>query len=166
MCGILAIGCLIFCFAPCCFTMTALPRKSYTASYKLRVLDHALAFGSSVACRVFGIDASMLCRWRQRGDVLRSADGTCRRVGRPGRPVTFPELENVLYQWFMSQRRFYLPITYSDIQQRMLELVQQNHHHTFKASNTWPSGLLRSHRLSLRTSTGLPLKLITLHIPS
>ena len=137
------------------FTMTALPRKSYTASNKLRVLDHALAYGSSVACRVFGIDASMLCRWRQRGDVLRSADGTCRRVGRPGRPVTFPVLEQVLYKWVMSQRRLHIPVTYGDIQQKMLELVQHNHNHAFKASNTWLSGFLKRHHLSLRTSTCL-----------
>ena len=114
---------------------------AYTASHKLRVLDHALVSGSSVACRVFGIDASMLCSWRQRGDVLRSADGTCRRVGRPGRPVTHPELENVLYQWVMNQRGWYLPVTYSDIQEKMLELVEPLRG-TFKASNTWLSGFL------------------------
>ena len=128
-----------------------LPRKSYTNKYKISVLIYAEIHGVADASQRFQIHHSMIYRWLAKSLHLLTENPKSRRTGTPGRKPLFKNEEALLYEWIMSQRAQFMPVSYSDIQHLMLELV--GHQRRFKASLGWLYGFLKRYNLSLRTVT-------------
>ena len=97
------------------------PRKSYSATYKLKVIGYSIEYSIKEACSKFHIDPSMICRWKKRRDGFESAKKTCRRVGMSGRPVAHSTEEKIFYDWIISKRS--RPVTFEDKRDRMLSLL-------------------------------------------
>lgn len=125
-------------------------RKSYSIKYKLSVLSYAEQVSSSEACRLFHINPSMLCRWRQLKSRLLTTDNRRRHLPGAGRPVSFPAEEIELSTWIKETRACGYPVTYSDLKDKMSHLV---HDISFKGSNGWLYGFLRRFQFSLRHVT-------------
>jgi hypothetical protein len=82
-----------------------LPRKSYSISYKLKVLSFCDLHGRKATIQEFHIDSSMLCRWLKARDSFESSlsTGNKYRIGSPGRNVTHSDLESSeLYRWIIN----------------------------------------------------------------
>lgn len=79
------------------------PRVSYTASFKLRVVAHAVDKGNRSAGKQFNIDESCVRRWRsQRENILQIPRN--KRALR-GRSAVFPELEREVAAWITEKRK-------------------------------------------------------------
>lgn len=126
-----------------------IPRKSYTVQYKLRVIEYSEQYSAKVASKIFNIHLSMIGRWKKKLMQMKESKPTLRRVGAPGRMVSYPVLECELNEWIVNQRRQALPVSYTDVKEKMLTLAPSS----FKASNSWLSGFLSRFNLSLRTIT-------------
>ena len=129
-----------------------IPRKSYSAIYKLKVIEYSIEYSIKEAYSKFHIDPSMICRWKKRQDYLVSAKKTCRSVGKSGRPVAHSTEEQILYDWIIAERSNYLPVTFEDIQDKMLSLLPEPK--VFKASYGWLKGFVSRYNLSNRIITG------------
>lgn len=81
-----------------------IPRKSYTATYKLSVLQFAEERSIKEACLKFHIDPSMISRWKSKQEAFSSAKKTCKRVGLSGRPVSYPVEERDIFKWIVDLR--------------------------------------------------------------
>jgi len=58
-----------------------MPRSSYSAAEKLKVLQYAKDHGKRVAARHFNIDHSMISRWGKIEEKLKLAKGQNRCIG-------------------------------------------------------------------------------------
>ena len=129
-----------------------MPRKSFTIQYKISVIEFALEFSAKKASSTFHIHPSMISRWiKQRHDFLslHKKELTKRRLGSPGRKVSFPAQEILLNQFIQRARGQGFPVSYRKIQTEMKAICPSQ----FKASYGWLYGFLNRHNLSLRIIT-------------
>ena len=77
-------------------TVISKVRKSYTAAYKLKVVELALEIGVTKAARVFNICHSMVSRWVKNVLKFKVSKPHCRKIG-SGRTPAHPELETQLH---------------------------------------------------------------------
>ena len=122
------------------------PRKSYSIQYKLKIIAYCKQHSRKQTCAKFHIHTSMLCRWIQLEPILIQKQSTAcnasthikRWLGTPGRyPIQYRnKIEHDLYDWIYDNRRQYISIRYSDLQQKMLSIVPTT---SFKAFYGWIS---------------------------
>lgn len=77
------------------------PRKSYTASFKLAVIEKAETIGNRAAAREYEIDEKCIRRWRQQKNVLKHMPK--QKKAHRGRAVAFPSLKPIWKNGLMSK---------------------------------------------------------------
>ena len=100
-------------------------RKSYTAAYKLKVVELALEIGVTKAARVFSICHSMVSRWVKNVSKFKVSKPQCRKIG-SGRTPAHPELETQLHSDIIIDRQCGIPVSLSNVKNRMLALVKDS----------------------------------------
>jgi hypothetical protein len=77
-------------------------RKSYTAGFKLNVIDHAKKFGTRAAALKFEVGENMIRKWKQEEERLTA----CNRNRRAFRGLSpkWPGLEERLKNWVIEKR--------------------------------------------------------------
>ena len=110
-----------------------LPRKSFTSQYKLSVSKYFDSCKSArLTCDRFSINPSMLCRWNQQRELLTTTKkSNARRLGRPGRKISYPEHEQELFNQIIHDRQSGYLVSCNQVRDKMLELTENTH---FKAS--------------------------------
>ena len=63
----------------------------------MSVIEYAKDSSASAASRFFNIHRSMVSRWMKQEIDLQHAHPRQRRLGTPGRRVSYPESENIVY---------------------------------------------------------------------
>jgi hypothetical protein len=138
-----------------------LPRKPHSLQYKLHCLDyyhhHQNNITLTLAAKQLHIHKSMLCRWLKQEDQLRQFHrdhslAQCRaRFKLCDRPTSgkYPQQEQDLYRWIQEQRSQYFPVTYTDAQEKMRALTDNQ----CKASHQWLYGFMNRYQLSRRKMT-------------
>ena len=77
-------------------------RNAYDAAFKLKAISLAVEEGNRAASRTFGINESMVRRWRRQHEQLTRCKKTTKAFR--GKKSRWPELENVLEDWANTQR--------------------------------------------------------------
>ncbi|KAH7728684.1 hypothetical protein AAVH_03995 [Aphelenchoides avenae] len=86
---------------------SASKRLSYPREFKLLVVDYFYANGQNKyrTCKEFQITKSMLNGWLQKVDSIRRSRPGSLKSGRSGRKPQFPDVEQQLYDLYMSKMR-------------------------------------------------------------
>lgn len=135
--------------------MSKIRRSSYSASEKLKILKYAKNHGQREAARHFSIDHSMISRWKNREDKLKSAKGESRRIG-AGRKANYPEAEASLKNWLIELQNDGIAVTSKVAKFYMKEVLIGEFAQVypdgenFLASERWLYGFIRRNGFSLR----------------
>jgi len=152
------------------------PYRSYTVSYKLRVLS--FWFGKTIPCGPntfreptrlevavhFKLPVGNLSRWKKaekEGKFLLQTRSQ-RRQGGGGRHRQWGEMERMLYEEFRERRALGRPVRRGWFRRVSKELFQKAYPGdslTFRFSNGWFRRFLNSHQISLRFVTNTASKL-------
>ena len=133
--------------------------RSYTVEQKLislRQLREEYGGNISLASRELGIDQKRIREWRDKESSLVGAtDKKRRRACGSGCKAKFPEVEERLYRWFLTQREKRLNVNYHRVQEEAhkireeLEIDKEN----FVCSNKWIWGFCKRHSITSRRIT-------------
>ena len=138
-------------------------RNSYEAGFKLKVVELAEINGNSNAARENNIDEKLVRDWRKNKIILSEMPKTKR--AKQGDLPSFPELENEINEWVLSQRQNGYVVTSGSIRFRALQLKKSEKYQnqtdisSFKASAGWCSRFMNRNSLTLRQRTKIAQKL-------
>lgn len=138
-------------------------RHSYCAAFKLQVIKAAEETDNSKSARKFGVDVSMVRRWRAFNSKLNQCPKGKKAFRGPSKK--FPALENELKQWVEDSRAQGFIVTRTMIRLRALKLKNTPPYKDneelkmFKASAGWCSRFMKREGLVLRMRTKLAQKL-------
>ena len=79
-------------------------RSSYTIEFKLRVLDHTENESMRKTAAHFGIDESVVHRWKVNSDATKAVHKKSRKHVKHIRLSKYPHLEEAMKSWVLSQR--------------------------------------------------------------
>lgn len=129
-------------------------RKSYSISYKLKVIQHHSLSGSSQAstCKHFSLAPSMLSRWLRDHHKFQAEPRKSMCKPGSGRHVQHPLSEILVNRWIADRRTEGHCVTYTHIltQMRTLSGIEVTH--------GWLYGFMSRFKLSLREITNKILK--------
>lgn len=127
--------------------------NSYTAAFKLKVVEYALEHGKRAAGRHFDVDEKCVRRWCGQKEHLASASST-RRAFR-GKPCKYPEVENELLSYVTEVRNNGFALSTDMLRFRALELADAKGipRADFKASAGWIRRFMKRKNLSIRRRT-------------
>ncbi|CAG8631282.1 4978_t:CDS:2, partial [Gigaspora rosea] len=92
---------------------------------KREVVNYATQYGRNQAARKFKLDGSIVGRWvKVSENWTEETNNRSKRVG-SGRQAFFPEAERILYTWVIEQRKQALAVTYTALQNKIAEILQQ-----------------------------------------
>jgi len=149
------------------------PYRSYTVSFKLRVLSYWAAAQTSCGrtkvreptrievAKRFRIPATNLTRWRreeEQGKFTEMRGGQRRTVG-VGRNRQWPGMKRELFEKFRERRALGRPVRRSWFRRVSKELFQKHYpsegdtSNSFRFSNSWFRSYLSRHQISLRQIT-------------
>ncbi|CAG8820736.1 3137_t:CDS:1, partial [Gigaspora rosea] len=97
-------------------------RTSYKASEKLTVIQEAKRIGVLAASRHFGIDQSMVSRWKNSEEKFNNVISGNRRIG-AGRVSFYSAAEEELIKWFNELRRMEIAVTAGSIKMQMITIL-------------------------------------------
>jgi transposase-like protein len=132
-------------------------RVSYTAEFKLNVIEKAEEVGNREAGRVFNVDESNIRLWRKSKENF-SETGRYRRSFRRG-VTAWPDLEDALHHWILEQRENGAPISTINIRKKAKLLAVESGIENFIAGPTWCHRFMRRKNLSIRNRTTVGQKL-------
>lgn len=92
------------------------PRKAYNAAFKLKAIDLGVEEENRAAARKFGINESMVRRWRWQCEELTQCKKTTKAFS--GHKSRWPELENVLENCVNTRRADGRGVSTGQIQQK------------------------------------------------
>ncbi|RPA95695.1 hypothetical protein L873DRAFT_1296168 [Choiromyces venosus 120613-1] len=147
------------------------PYRSYTVSYKLRVLSYWI--GTRIRCSptkvreltqeevaaYFKVPASNLSRWRieEKEGKFKQQKAGQRRAAGGGRKRCWPEMEKELFQQFRERRALGRPVRWGWFKRVSKDLFKKHYParnpEEFRFSNGWFRGYLNWHQISLRFAT-------------
>ncbi|CAG8754052.1 18445_t:CDS:2, partial [Racocetra fulgida] len=140
-------------------------RRSYTATFKLDVINYAKQNSNRAAAREYNIDHAMVKRWCEKEEKFKVAKASSRRVG-SGQKAAYPLAEDALKQWIDKLRNEGIAVMPSAVKFNMSNLLLNNfsQHYpdvfeTFRASNNWFYRFMNQYDLSLHRQTKLGQKL-------
>lgn len=125
--------------------------KSYTAAFKLAVVDKAETVGNRAAGREYGVDERCVRRWRAEKSILKEMPKS-KRARRSG-VVVWPNLENNLAKWVKEQREKGMPISTVQIRLQARILASNMGFTNFKGGSNWCFRFMSRNNLSVRTRT-------------
>ena len=89
--------------------------KTYSADFKLKVIESAKSTNNSAAGRAHHVDVRCVRRWRKQEKLIKRQDceGAKTRVRLPGggKKPRSHEMEEILFDWIISMRRVGLRVT-------------------------------------------------------
>ena len=145
---------------------TARRKRSFDASFKLKVIDYAVSQSNRVAARHFGIDEKRVREWKKQRNDLQMLPNKKRRMEGGGRKATLPDVEDELLVWIDKMRAENQQVTRSSIQQKALSIIRAHGEASdFTASRGWLERFCRRHQLSLRRRTTVSQRLPSDLIP-
>ena len=128
-------------------------RQSYTAAFKLKVVNYSKEHGKHAAERQFGVCPRMVRRWCGDEEGLKELPRSKR--ARRGRPCFFPDLEAKLVSWVHEMRAQAYAVSRQDVRWKALELSSQFPAFTKLPSENWCSRFMARNSLCLRARTKL-----------
>ena len=131
--------------------------RSYTLEFKLGVIQWLESHKCSLraASKQFGVDRKVIRSWVDSRDVLLSAlvhYGPHRRKLHNGKPPASPELDQLVLEYLLQQRREGYLVGDRELQRKALECAEELGLETFKATNMWLRGW--KHRCSVQVQNG------------
>ena len=134
------------------------PRKSYTASEKLKVIAYAEEHSNAAAEKEFGIRESNIRSWRK--DKIKLQEMPKSKKVAKGRPASHPALEQKVVLWVRERRAAGIGVSTKDIRMKALQIARTiGGLSDFKASVGWCRRFMRRNLLSLRRRTHIAQKL-------
>jgi len=135
-------------------------RKGYSVAYKKGIVEESQNKNLTAFCKEKKLDLRLVRKWRAEYDNLskqvEEGNGKKRKLG-SGRQPSFPELEDIIYDFIADRRSRALVVRRADIQAFAiatlphLDISPQ----IFKASKGWLDNFFQRYELSLRRTTTL-----------
>ncbi|KAG5285656.1 hypothetical protein AALO_G00005910 [Alosa alosa] len=122
-------------------------RRPFTARYKLDAIQLAKEKGNRAAGREYGIDESVIRRWRANEEKLRSFPED--KKANRGHSSHHPQLEQDLVSWIKSLQESGKDISTEQIRRKALDMAKVIQIIGFFASPHWCWRFLRRHKLSI-----------------
>ena len=147
--------------------------RTFTIGQKLKIIEFAKNSNNRKAEDAFGVDESVIRRWRRREGELRELDWDTRNISFKGKTITkqrfrlsgggskikYPELEKDLVKWFKERRAKFIPVTQKAIRNKALGLAAEKNIKNFKCSQGWINGWRNRNGISRRRRTNLAQKM-------
>jgi hypothetical protein len=129
-------------------------RNSYTANFKLKVIEFAVKNGNRAAGREYNVDEKCVRDWIKQKTELKYMDR--RKRARRGKPAKWPELEEELKNWILQKRREdKRQVSTLAIRLRAKELAKEKGLDTFKGGRSWCHLFMKRNDLSVRAVTSV-----------
>ena len=100
-------------------------KRSFEASFKLKVIEFAETSTNRGAGRKFSVDEKRVREWKKQKEQLLCIPAKKKRLKGGGRKAALPELEEELASWIENLRSQNLQVSRTSIQRKALELTQQ-----------------------------------------
>ena len=126
-------------------------RRSYTASFKLQVIEVAKQKGNRAAGRQFSLDESTIRGWRKLEAKIKSMPA--KKLADRGRKAKHPVLEENLKAWIVAQRDNGRGVSTLKIRLQALAMAKEMNLVEFGANPSWCHRFMRRHNLSVRSTT-------------
>ena len=132
-------------------------RRSFTAEFKLKVIQYKEIWGTSQASAKFDCSERMIRKWAINKQKLQGYERT-RRTG-AGPKAKWPELEAFLKDWVIEKRSKNRRVTTKDIQHEARTKAIEWDIDDFHGSDHWCQSFMKRNGFSVRrrTSVGQPL---------
>ena len=122
----------------------------------MTAIAEAKTSSNAETAKKYGINESMVRKWRKSEDLLRATSLKNKRTLGGGRPTQDPEMEELLVEYITSLRDQRQQVSMKQIRLKALSL---SNHPEFKASNGWIGRFMRRNSLSYRRRTTTAQKL-------
>ncbi|KAF8774264.1 Pogo transposable element with KRAB domain like protein [Argiope bruennichi] len=125
-------------------------RRSFTAEFKLKVVEKAEKDGNREAGRYFEVEEKAVRNWRKQKDVLKSMG---RKLSNRHGKVKWPALEENLLRWVLDQRNARRSISTVKIRLRAKSMADEMQITDFKGEINWVYRFIRRKNLRIRSRT-------------
>jgi len=132
-------------------------RKSYTAQFKLEVVEVANEKGNHEAGRLFKVGESSVREWQKAETVLKSLHK--RKRAMRFRRCLWSTIEKKLYDWVVNERAKGMRISRVRVLLESKRIAHVDNIKDFKAYPPWVFGFMKRNNLSVRFSTSVGQKL-------
>jgi transposase-like protein len=121
-------------------------RKSYTAQFKLEVIEVATEKGNREAGRQFNVGESSVREWRMAETFLKSLHK--RKRAMRSRRCLWPTIEKKLYDWVVNERAKGMRTPTVRVLQESKRIAQEDNIKDFKAYPSWVLGFMKRNSLN------------------
>jgi hypothetical protein len=128
-------------------------RKSYTAQFKLEVVEVAKEKGNREAGRLFSVGESSVREWRKAEIALKCLHS--RKRAMRFRRCLWPTIERKLLDWVFSERAKGMKISTVRVLQESKRIAQNDNIKDFGAYPSWVFGFMKRNNLSVRSSSSV-----------
>jgi transposase-like protein len=132
-------------------------RKSYTAMFKLEVVDFAKEKGNREAARKFNVGETSAREQRKEEAAIKCLHRKKRAMGY--RRCFWPELEKTLVEWVLSERLKGSKVSTTSILLKARKLAEQKKIENFKAYPSWACRFMRRNNLCIHSTSSVGQKL-------
>ena len=143
-------------------TDMATKRRSYTTSFKLKVVEDAEKKKSNRAvAKEYGVNEKLVRDWRKKKDALMSMPKAAKSE-RPGGKPHWPELEEKLQQWVLDKRLNGIGVSGTMIRlmaKRMAKDMPPDKVAGFTGSSSWLYRFMKRKKLVIRAKTRISQRL-------
>lgn len=126
-------------------------RNSYCVEFKLNAIAYASQHGNRAASREFSVDEKSIREWRKEKDVLKTMN--TRRRSRRGPEARWPQLEENLKQWIVTQRENHRAVSTVAIKMKARLMAAEKQIGDFKGGANWVYKFMKRNNLSVRART-------------
>ena len=126
-------------------------RNAYDAAFKLKAISLAVEEGNRAASRTFGINESMVRRWRRQHEQLTRCKKTTKAFR--GKKSRWPELDNVLEDWVNTQRADGRGVSTVQIRLKAKTIATEQNIEDFGGGPSWCFRFMQRKGLSIRART-------------
>ena len=138
---------------------SAWKKRSFDATFKLKVTNYAEQNTNRAAARKYGVDEKWVREWKKQKNKLRSLHGKRRWLEGGGRKAAFPDVEEQLAAWIDYLRSNNIRITRGNVHNKALQLAQEREIDEFCASRGWLDKFFGRNNFSLHRQTTVGQKL-------
>lgn len=133
-------------------------RKSYTAAFKLKVVNFSKETSKLKAAKNFGVDRRRVQEWCQQQDDLKLQQKSSKCLPGRGRKVAYPDIEEKLLKWMKERREAGGRVTGKSLRREALHLHKLYGNQSFAASSGWYRMFKRRNNIVMRRTTHISQK--------
>ena len=122
-------------------------RHSYSASFKLQVVNQAEEHGNRAAARDFDVNESMVRKWKQQKESLSLAKWS--KLSFRSRKAMWPQLEEQLEEWILQQKKESRSVSTMSIRLKAKSLADEMKISSFQGGPSWCFQFMKRHNLSV-----------------